>query len=101
MSLTVDAPTGREPGGSVTDIRVHDRRNLLVAGTASDPDGAPRVLIADLHDGKVQMFVTQSVNGFYLDTFPAGPGKHTTCAAALDVPTGEPVLLGCRENIVK
>ncbi len=89
------------PTGSLTDIRLHDGRNLLVAGTASDPDGAPRVLVATLNGDKVDMWVTQSVNGYYLDTHPVAPGKHTTCVAALDTPTEDPVLLGCRENVVK
>ena len=89
------------PGGSLTDIRLHDGRNLLVAGTASDPDGAPKVLIATLNGDKVDMWVTQSVNGFYLDVVAVAPGKHTTCVAALDMPTEEPKLLGCRETVVK
>ena len=65
------------------------------------PTGAPRVLVATLHDGRVDMWVTQSANGYYLDVHPVQPGKHTTCVAALDVPTGDAVLLGCRENVVK
>ena len=89
------------PSGSLTDIRLHDGRNLLVAGTASDPDGAPRVVVATLFDGRTDMWVTQSVNGYYLDVHPVAPGKHTTCTAVMDVPTEQAVLLGCRENIVK
>lgn len=89
------------PRGTLTDIRLHDGRNLLVAGTASDPDGAPRVLVATLFDGRIDMWVTKSSNGSYLDVHPVQPGKHTTCVAALDVPTEDAVLLGCRENIVK
>ncbi|MGI9579338.1 MAG: SpoIID/LytB domain-containing protein [Microthrixaceae bacterium] len=89
------------PSGTLTDIRLHDGRNLLVAGTANDPDGAPRVVVATLFDGRIDMWVVDTVNGEYLDVHPVQPGKHTTCTAVMDVPTGQAVLLGCRENVVK
>lgn len=89
------------PAGSLIDIRAHDRRNLLVAGRASDPDGAPRVFVADAHDGRVTWRVAQSVNGYFLDVWPAANGKHTTCVAVLDTPTGAATQLGCRQTVVK
>ncbi len=89
------------PSGSLFDIRVHEGRKLLLAGTAADPDGAPRVFIADLNNGRITWRVAQSVNGYFLDVFDAAPGKHTTCAAVLDTPSNTAVMLGCRDNVVK
>ena len=95
------AAGGTQATGSLTDLRVHDRRNLLVAGAVRDPDGPPKVYVATRHDGRTTARVVQSVNGSFLDVWPVEPGTHVSCVAVLDHPTGASYLLGCRENVVK
>jgi len=94
-------PTARPPTGALTDLRAYNRRNLLVAGRASDPDGAPRVFIASVLNGRTTWRTVQSVNGYFMDVWPVGTGKHTTCVAVLDTPTGAATQLGCRDTVIK
>ncbi len=92
---------GTPPSGSITDVRAHDGRNILVAGRASDVDGTPRVFVADQVNGKTDWHVFDSANGYFLAAFPASVGTHTTCIAVLDTPTGDATMLGCRETVIK
>lgn len=101
------SPGGSSPGsgtratGALIDIRVHDGRNLLVAGKVRDPDGAPRVVVATAHNGRTDLRIVPTKNGYFLDVWPVQPGEHTTCIAVLDHPTDAAYSLGCRKNTVK
>lgn len=94
-------PPNRPPSGIIFDIRAHLGRNLLVAGRASDPDGTPRMFVADAVNGRTKWHVFNSAGGYFLAAFPAEPGKHTTCVALLDTPSGAATTLGCRSTVVK
>ncbi|MFV0317585.1 MAG: SpoIID/LytB domain-containing protein [Microthrixaceae bacterium] len=89
------------PSGSITDIRAHEGRNILVAGMATDPEGTPRMFVADEVNGRVSWHVFDSANGYFLAAFPASPGTHKTCVAVLDTPTGTATELGCRNTVIK
>lgn len=91
----------RPPSGTLADIRAHQGRNIVVAGRASDPDGTPRMFVADAVNGRTTGRVFNSARGYFLAAFPASPGKHTTCVAVLDTPTGAGTSLGCRNTVIK
>lgn len=91
----------RPPSGTLGAIRAHDRRTILVAGRASDPDGTPRVFVADVVDGRTRWHAFDSAGGNFLAALPAEPGEHTTCVAVLDTPSGAATTLGCRNTVVK
>ncbi len=93
--------SNRPPSGTLVDIRAHQGRNILVAGHASDPDGTPRMFVADVVNGRTSWYVFNSARGKFLAAFPAAPGKHTTCVAVLDTPTGTGTVLGCHNTVIK
>ena len=98
---SIDSGPVRPPSGSLGDIRAHQGRNILVAGRAADPDGTPTMFVADVVNGKTDWHLFDSSNGYFLSAFPASPGKHTTCVAVLDNPTGAATMLGCRDTVIK
>lgn len=89
------------PSGTLGLVRAHEGRNILVAGRASDPDGTPRMFVADGVNGRTRWHVFNSSKGNFLAAFPAEPGKHTTCVAVLDTPSGAATTLGCRTTVIK
>lgn len=93
--------TSRAPSGTLGVVRAHDRRTILVAGRAADPDGTPRVFVADVVNGRTRWYVFNSAGGNFLAALPADPGEHTTCVAVLDTPSGAATTLGCRSTVVK
>lgn len=95
-------PTGNQPPSATLGlVRAHERRSILVAGKASDPDGTPRIFVADVVNGHTRWHVFNSAGGNYLAALPATPGEHTTCVAVLDTPSGAATTLGCRSVVVK
>lgn len=93
--------SNRPPSGILGLIRAHEGRNILVAGRASDPDGTPRMFVADAVDGRTTWHVFDSAGGYFLAAFPVAPGNHTTCVAVLDTPSGAATTLGCGTTVVK
>lgn len=92
--------TNPMPGGSITVARA-DRRTIIVAGTALDADGAPRVRVTSSMGYDVAVRDVQSVNGEWLAVWSGGKGTRTVCVTLLDTPTGQGVGIGCRSITVK
>lgn len=101
QTTTPPPKQNRPPSGTLGLVRAHDGRNILVAGRASDPDGTPRMFVADGVNGRTRWHVFNSAGGNFLAAFPADPGKHTTCVAVLDTPSGAATTLGCSTTVVK
>jgi SpoIID/LytB domain protein len=97
----IPAGSSGPPGGNLLAAQVHDRRNILVAGRATDPDGAPLVVAFDSFGGRVTMHNVTWRDGDYMGFWPAADGTHTVCTVALDAPTRAAVTLGCRDVVVK
>jgi SpoIID/LytB domain protein len=91
----------RPPSGTLGLLRAHEGRKILVAGRASDPDGTPRMFVADEANGRTHWHVFNSANGNFMAAFPVEPGKHTTCVAVLNTPSGPATILGCGTTVVK
>ncbi len=90
-----------KPSGSIIDVRAYQGRNILVAGRAADPDGTPKMFVADKVNGRTKWYVFNSANGYFMSAFPASAGTHTTCVAVLDTPSGNATNLGCRNTVIK
>lgn len=101
VALTTGGAAYRPPSGAITSIRAWQGRNILVAGRATDPDGTPRLFVADEVHGRVTWHVFPTAGGMFLAAIPASPGEHTTCIAVLDTPTGTATTIGCRNTVVK
>jgi len=100
---TPPAPSAPAPTpltGSI-DHAVNDRRRIVIGGTAVDPDGTPLVRVISLADGRFQVHDVSAVNGTWEATWSDQTGTVTMCAAGIDTPTNEAVLLGCRQLVVK
>lgn len=93
-------PANRPPGGSITVAKA-DGRTIIVAGTAADPDGAPRVRVVSTMGSDVAVRETQSVNGLWLVVWTGGKGTRSICVTVLDNPTGNGTGIGCRNVTVK
>jgi hypothetical protein len=90
------------PLSGAIDRAVVDRRRWEVAGTAVDPDAAPVVRIIDSVDGRWQVTdVAGSGGRWSVVRDGAVTGTHTVCAVGIDQPSGQGVLLGCRQLLVK
>ncbi len=87
-------------GGSL-DVVLLDRRRILMNGRAFDPDGVPRVKVIDAANGVLSSIEFNGDGAGWGAAIDVGPGNHLTCAWAVDQPTGQQVLLGCRGVLVK
>ena len=98
------APTGPSapvPVSGAVDHAVTDRRRLIVGGTAFDPDGAPLVRVISLGNGQFGVHDAVATGGRWEASWEDRPGTYTVCAAGVDQPTNDAVLLGCRQLLVK
>ena len=89
------------PSGSISTIHVWDQNmtKAVVAGKASDPDGAPRVIVAHQGPKGIRLSETQAVGGNFLTTVDVTPGAHKICVSVLDKPTNAATSLGCRDIV--
>lgn len=96
------APAATLPTGSV-DTAVTSRRRWDLAGSVYDPEGPPTVRLLDTTPSGTTVIDVGSTGGRWAATrSDATPGTHDVCAVAIDRPTGQGTLLGCRRfTIVK
>lgn len=85
----------------VLDVARADRRTIVVAGRALDPEGAPLVRIVSTMGSQVATREVRTVNGQFAAMWTGSPGTRSVCVTVLDTPTGQGVGLGCRNVIVK
>ena len=78
-----------------------DRRRIIMGGTVFDPDGRPVVRVMSVTDGRVAVRDVAGANGSWEAAWSDGTGPVSACAAGIDTPTNTPVLLGCRQFVVK
>ncbi len=93
-------PANTLPGGSITVAKA-DGRTLVMAGTALDAQGAPRVRVVSTMGSEVVVRDVQSVNGQWLAVWTGRKGTRNVCVSLLDSPTGQSVGIGCRDVTVK
>lgn len=96
----VAAPTQQLATGSWT--RHHaDGRNVVVGGTAVDPDGVPLVRVVSTMGSQRATRFQRATNGRWDLTWRGDPGTRRVCATVIDEPTLQEVSLGCRDIVVK
>lgn len=88
------------PSGSYVSAGTSDRV-ILVGGSARDRDGSPVVRLDVLVDGRRSTRETTARNGSWAAGWTTTAGTHEICASVVDVPTRQPVSLGCRDVVVK
>jgi subtilisin family serine protease len=78
------------------------RRRWELGGAVTDPDGPPVVQVLDTVAGSTTVMPAATTGGRWsAERHAAPPGTHTLCAVGVDQPTGQGVLLGCRQVVVK
>jgi len=93
-------PPNALPGGSITVAKA-DGRTIVMAGTALDDQGAPRVRVVSTMGPTVAVREAHSANGQWLAVWSGGKGTRHVCVTLLDNPTGQSVGIGCRDITVK
>ncbi|MFM7063926.1 MAG: SpoIID/LytB domain-containing protein, partial [Actinomycetes bacterium] len=88
------------PVGTITSAGAN-KSTITVAGTATDPDGAPRIRVVSTMGTAVGTRETVATGGRWSVSWTGSKGTRTVCVTALDVPTGQGVSLGCRSVVVK
>jgi len=88
------------PVGTITSAGAN-KTTITVAGTATDPDGAPRIRIVSTMGTSVATRETVASGGRWTLSWTGSKGTRTVCVTALDVPTGQGVSLGCKSVVVK
>ncbi len=78
-----------------------DRSTIVAGGTAVDPDGPVKVVIAYQSPQRLGFHQTTNVNGSFLAAFKVPKGDYKVCAALVDNPTGTNVQIGCKQVVVK
>jgi subtilisin family serine protease len=95
------APAAVPLTGSI-DRAVVNRRRWELAGSAVDPDAPPVVRIIDSVGGRWHVTDVAGSGGRWSAARDgAAAGTHTVCAVGIDQPSGQGVLLGCRQLVVK
>ncbi|MGB6059277.1 MAG: SpoIID/LytB domain-containing protein [Microthrixaceae bacterium] len=87
--------TGRVTVASATG------RTVRVAGTVSDPDGAPLVRVVSTMGSERAVRDRRVTNGRFDVSWNGSPGTRNVCVTLYDVPTNRGVSLGCRNIVVK
>ena len=85
----------------VYDLARSDKRTIVVAGRALDPEGAPLVRIVSTMGSQVAVREVRTVDGQWASMWTGSPGTRSICVTLLDTPTGQGVGLGCRNVTVK
>lgn len=93
-------PPASPPSGKVT-LAAADGRTIVIAGTATDPDGAPLVRVVSTMGTTRATRETRAVGGAWRVSWDGSPGTRNVCVSLLDTPTGQAVSLGCRDVVVK
>lgn len=88
------------PTGSLSSVDVSNTR-ITVRGRAGDRDGAPRVRVTSVVNGRSTVRTVTSSNGSFSLGWNDVPGTHRVCAQVLDVPSGAATSIGCRDAVVK
>lgn len=89
------------PGGQLLAVRSSEK-SITVEGTASDPDGAPSVLVQFAGPGGWNGYREGPTSGGQFSLSWAAPaGEHLVCTYLRDNPTAHPVSLGCANVVVK
>ena len=88
------------PVGTITAAGAN-ATTITIAGTASDPDGAPRIRIVSTMGTSVATRETVASGGTWSLSWTGSKGTRNVCVTALDVPTGQGVSLGCKSVVVK
>ena len=88
------------PVGTITSAGAN-KTLITVAGTASDPDGAPRIRVVSTMGTSVATRETVASGGKWSLSWTGSKGTRNVCVTALDVPTGQGVSLGCKSVVVK
>jgi subtilisin family serine protease len=78
-----------------------DGRTITVRGRAADEDGAPRLRITSVVDGRRSVRTIGSSGGQFRFSWNDLPGTHRVCVEVLDVPSSTAAPLGCKNVVVK
>lgn len=97
----VGTPPSSSPPTGNFHTAIAQGRTVVIGGTASDRDGIPVVRIVSTMGTQVAVRETRPVDGHFLVTWAGAPGTRRVCVSVLDVPTGAPTSLGCRDVVVK
>jgi stage II sporulation protein D len=92
--------SSRPPAGSLR-AAVANGRTIVVSGTASDPDGAPKVRVVSTMGTQRVVRETDPKGGSFSVSWQGSPGTRRVCVSVVDVPTGTEHSLGCRDVVVK
>ena len=88
------------PVGTISSAGAN-KTTITVSGTASDPDGAPRIRVVSTMGTSVATRETVASGGRWSVSWTGSKGTRNVCVTALDVPTGQGVSLGCKSVVVK
>jgi hypothetical protein len=100
---TTPAPAPRVPVMPVGVVQVAKAvgRTITMAGTASDPDGAPLIRVVSTMGTSSGTRDVRAAGGRWSISWTGTKGTRKVCTSVLDTPTGRTVSLGCRNVIVK
>ena len=76
-------------------------RTITMAGTASDPDGAPLIRVVSTMGSSSGTRDVRAAGGRWSISWTGTKGTRKVCTSVLDTPTSRAVSLGCRNVIVK
>lgn len=95
------SPISSGPPSGTWHTAYSSGRTVIVGGTATDPDGAPKVKVVSTMGTVVATRIRDTVNGSFLVTWNGAPGTRRVCVSVIDVPSGAETSLGCRDVVVK